>query len=749
MYPDRTGQRWTIRFDGQGVYVWPDRSDWNWGLSLSQFGTSARLHRPSCRPDVSAKDGRLEYAWSPAITEWYVNDERGLEHGFTVHAPIEHDGESSLVIDLTVRGELHGQVDADGLGVRFVDEAGSCALTYDGLVAFDANGRDLDASLSAHGRGLRLTVDVEDAVYPVTIDPVAQQAYLKASNTDAGDGFGRSVAVSGDTAVIGAPGERSNATGVNGNQANNSGVNTGAAYVFRRTGGTWAQEAYLKASNSELGDLFGVAVGISGDTIAVGATFEDSNATGVNGNQANNSEGAAGAVYVFQRTGSTWTQQAYLKASNTGNSDRFGSSVAVSGNTIVVGAPNEDSSATGVDGNGSDNSVAESGAAYVFHRTGSTWTQQAYLKASNTGSGDQFGWSVSVSGDLAVVGAYLEDSLATGIDGDGSTNGFGDSGAAYVFRRAGTVWAQDAFLKASNTGPGDNFGYSVDVSGDTVAVGALFEDSNATGIDGFPGDSFLTMDSGAAYVFAFSSGTWSQEAYVKASNTEEFDQFGSAVAISGDTVVVGATGESSNATGVNGNQGNNSSGFAGAAYVFARTGSTWSQQSYLKASNTGALDGFGGQIDVSGDLVVIGVQSEDSAATGIDGNGSDNTAAAAGAGYAFDLDTGNTGCPGALPPLLSGPPSASAGFTVTCPPFVSNCSGSPVVIFGECSPFPIPIDPLGCGTCTLAVNPAFGAVGPLVVGPGLPVGFSFCAQCACIAGACIELGISETITIVP
>src|SRR5207248_2080220 len=151
-------------------------------------------------------------------------------------------------------------------------------------------------------------------------------------------------------------------------------------------------------------DFFGGSVSISGDTVVVGALYEDSAATGINGNQSDNSATGSGAAYVFVRSGSTWTQQAYLKASNTGANDFFGVSVAISGNTIVAGAYGEDSAATGVNGNQADNGAVDSGAAYVFVRSGSTWTQQAYLKASNTGVSDFFGGSVAISGDTAVIG---------------------------------------------------------------------------------------------------------------------------------------------------------------------------------------------------------------------------------------------------------------------------------------------------------------------------------------------------------
>ena len=185
---------------------------------------------------------------------------------------------------------------------------------------------------------------------------------------------------------------------------------------------TLAQQAYLKASNTDSGDSFGYSVAISGDTAVVGAPFENSSASGVDGNQSDNSTGDAGAAYVFVWSGETWTQQAYLKASNPWWDDWFGNSVAVSGDTIVVGAQFEDSNATGVDGNQNNDSATNSGAAYVFVRSGETWSQQAYLKASNTGAGDQFGIDVSVSGDTIAVGAFHEDSNATGVNGNQSDN---------------------------------------------------------------------------------------------------------------------------------------------------------------------------------------------------------------------------------------------------------------------------------------------------------------------------------------
>jgi hypothetical protein len=471
--------------------------------------------------------------------------------------------------------------------------------------------------------------------------------YVKASNTGAGDFFGYSVALSadGNTLAVGAQGEDSNATGVNGNQANNSSPDAGAVYVYSRSGSTWVQQAYVKASNTEAFDSFGASVALSadGNTLAVGAPYEASNATGIGGNQASNSSPASGAVYVFSRSGSTWLQQAYVKASNTEEGDLFGNSVALSadGNTLAVGAEREDSNAIGVNGNQANNSLTDAGAVYVFSRSGTSWSQQAYVKASNTGPFDRFGRSVALSadGNTLAVGAPFEDSNATGVGGV-DNNSAADAGAVYVYSRSGITWSQQAYVKASNTGADDNFGNSVALSadGNTLAVGAPWEDSNAIGVNGNQANN-LSPGAGAVYVFSRSGSTWVQQAYVKASNTGADDFFGQSVALSadGNTLAVGATREYSNAIGVNGNQASNSSPASGAVYVFSRSGSTWLQQAYVKASNTEEGDFFGWSVALSadGNTLAVGALYEDSNATGIGGDQTNNSANAAGAVYLY------------------------------------------------------------------------------------------------------------------
>ncbi len=646
-------QQWRTEFDGRGFITQPDAGGWQWGLELKSYGFPGKKLECRAGSPVKAEGDRLTYQRDAALREWFVNDRTGLEHGFTLEQEPgrANNQKASLEFDLAVRGNLRPEISPDGVTLRFVDAQGVTALTYSKLRVWDAEGKNLRSYFVAQPDGVRLSVEADGANYPITVDPLAQQAYLKASNTDAEDQFGSSVAVSGDTVIVGAYLEDSNAAGIDGDQGNNSAPDAGAAYVFVRNGGTWTQQAYLKASNTDAGDKFGYSVAVSGDTALVAAYAEDSSAAGINGDQTDNNASNAGAAYVFVRNGADWTQQAYLKASNPGAEDRFGLSVAASGDTVVVGAYFEDSSSSGINGDQDNDGAPDAGAAYVFVRDGAIWTQQAYLKASNAGHYDNFGNSVAISDDTVVVGAFQEDSSAVRVNGDQMNNSAPDAGAAYIFVRNGATWTQQAYLKASNAEGGDEyfsadlFGWAVAVSGDTVVVGALLEESAATGVNGDQSDNSAPA-SGAAYVFVRNGSAWTQQAYLKASNTDPNDHFGQAVAVSGDIVVVGADFESSSATGINGDQTDNSTAGAGAAYVFARNGLTWTQQAYLKGSNTeggayifGVGDVFGTSVAVSGDTVVVGANLEDSSASGINGDESDNRATDAGAAYVFTLPT--------------------------------------------------------------------------------------------------------------
>ena len=240
------GQQWSTQFDKRGFLATPKDGGWQWGLELHSYGFAENPTAISGIPAVQADGQRLSYQWDANVEEWFVNDARGLEHGFTVNQrPALNSPSTTLDFLLGVRGGLRPKVTGDTLGVEFRDAAGATVLNYSGLKVWDADGKVLASRFAAAGENqVRLLVDERGARYPLTIDPIAQQAYLKASNNGgpSEDNFGRSVAVSGDTVVVGAPQEDSSTTGVN-STPDESAANAGAAYVFVRSGGAWTQEA--------------------------------------------------------------------------------------------------------------------------------------------------------------------------------------------------------------------------------------------------------------------------------------------------------------------------------------------------------------------------------------------------------------------------------------------------------------------------------------------------------------------------
>jgi FG-GAP repeat protein len=413
------------------------------------------------------------------------------------------------------------------------------------------------------------------AINPAQAAPtLAQQASLTAGDAAATELFGASAAIDGDTAVVGAP-----------NDDTAAGADAGSAYVFVRSGASWSQQAKLTGSMSEAGDSFGAAVGISGDTIVVGAPF------------ATNDSADLGQVYVFVRSGTSWSQQAALTVSGAGDG-LFGQAVAIDGDTIVAGAPFNDSAA------------GDGGSAFVFARSGTSWSQQAQLTAGDAAAGDQLGSGVAIDGDLAVIAAPFTDSAESGAD----------VGAAYVFARSGTSWSQE--IKLFPAVPQENGFFSLNsvaISGATVVVGDQASDTAAG------------ADVGEVTVFVRqAAGSWTREATLAAGDAAAGDIFGAGVSISGDTLVVGAPFDDT-AAGAD----------AGSAYVFSRSGTTWTQRQKLSASDAAAGDGFGNAVSISGDSVVAGAFFDDTAA------GADT-----GSAYVF--------APGAAPPPPTGDRYADA-----------------------------------------------------------------------------------------
>jgi hypothetical protein len=356
---------------------------------------------------------------------------------------------------------------------------------------------------------------------------------LLGEDGEAGDFFGYSVSIAGDTALVGAFHD------------NDNGPYSGSAYVFTRTGTTWTQQAKLLASDGAEGDWFGVSVSLFGDTALIGAHGDDDNGD------------TSGSAYVFTRTGTTWTQQAKLLASDGAMYDCFGWAVSLFGDTALIGTQYND-----------DNGD-ESGSAYVFTRTGTTWTQQANLHPTDAAPGDLFGCSVSISGNTALIGAYWDDD-----------NGE-DSGSAYVFTRTDNNWTQEQKLLASDGAYADRFGYAVSLDGDTALIGAYWDNDNGE-------------HSGSAYVFTRTGISWTQQQKLLASDGYIVDWFGVSVSLSGDTALIGACYDDDNDY------------ESGSAYIYTRADTTWTQQAKLLASDGQGMDTFGWSVSLSDNRALIG-----------------------------------------------------------------------------------------------------------------------------------------------
>ncbi len=410
------------------------------------------------------------------------------------------------------------------------DEAGAAGAPVGPHDGVGAVARALQTRPTPGGTILVLPLDGVGATRRTTTGSfnLTEEAELLASDGAAGDEFGTWVALEGDTALAGAPFDR------------DQGLNSGSAYVFVRTGTTWTQQAKLAAEDGAYAYWFGVSVALSGNIALVGALG------------ANGTAFASGAAYAFVRSGTTWTQEAKLVASDGASGDDFGSSVALSGNTAVIGA------------GGDDDHGYDSGSTYVFVRTGTVWTQQAKLAASDAAAGSGMGAAVDVDGDTAVAGVWRSS-----------------PGAAYVFVRNGTAWTQEAKLVADDVAVGQYFGFGVDVEGDFAIVGAS-------------GDAAAGENSGAAYVFARNGTSWTQEAKLVASDGSPWSFFGYAVAFDGDTAAVGARG-----------------GTTGSAYVFERGGTGWTEEAKLGPSDGAVGDAFGRSVGLNGGTVLVGASSHD------------------------------------------------------------------------------------------------------------------------------------------
>lgn len=360
---------------------------------------------------------------------------------------------------------------------------------------------------------------------------------VSAPAPDTRDYFGWTVSAENKRLLVGAPGEDGNSRTIDENMEDNSSLESGAAYLYEEVEGQIKLISYLKPTNGESGDSFGAGVGLSGNTLIIGAPDEDSASRMINNLPDDNTLENSGAAYIFDLVDGQWVQTAYLKAANSDEFDAFGWSVAISGDIAVVGAPYESSSSNVVNGEPLNNIFFAAGAAYVFRRVDGTWTQEAYLKPSNPGSQDLFGYSVAIDGESVVVGSPEDDSSNTETTPTAADNLLPDSGVLYVFEKLGDKWQQTALLKPSAAHEKYGFGNQVSIKNNRITSGAWLDRSASPGIN-FKQKNSNAPESGAAYLFEKSGSGWVEKYYIKSSNPAPFDRFGFSSILSGDRLVV-------------------------------------------------------------------------------------------------------------------------------------------------------------------------------------------------------------------
>jgi hypothetical protein len=466
------------------------------------------------------------------------------------------------------------------------------------------------------------------AIAPLALSqtPLVQHAYLKAESNDKWDQFGTSIALSGDFLAVGAPLESSDGT----SPSNNSEAESGAVYIYRRLGISWVPAGTIKAPLPIAGDHFGASLDLDGNTLAVGATGDDT-------------KGAeAGAVHVYVFNGLNWQHQAKLTGAFTEFQDGFGFDVDLEGDRLLIGAPTEDGGSLGVNGNEASNGKNNSGAAYLFERFATTWTQTTYFKALNADPGDQFGTAVSLDGNQVLIGAPFEGGKVPGVNANPANNGAIAAGAAYTFTNTTGAWVQEAHIKPVNPQNFAQFGISVDIEYDRLVIGANQENSRAKGVNGNPFDMSAGL-SGAAYMFERQPLTgWSQSAYIKATNTDANDLFGRKVALHGNTLLISAIYEASSARGIDGDDSLNNANKAGAVYMLEYMGGAWQHTHYIKASNAGSAARFGVSLAMQDATIIVGANQENSPSTGV--NGAQEFGGLLNSGAVYVIDTPPATC---------------------------------------------------------------------------------------------------------
>ena len=678
-------QAMTARFLAGAVRMQSARPDSDWWVEL---------RRPGAPPSMKAEGRRVEYTHSDGVREWYENQTAGFQHGFIVPARVNGQDDEMLRMRIAASGLSVSEDPSSGGDLVFTDPSGRALAAYRGLKVWDSVGNELDAEMRPSREGFEIAVNDRDAVYPVHIDPyfinLEQSIMPEMTGTgSSNDRFGYAMALDGNTAVV---------TSVSAPSSLGGG---GRAYVFLRNAGVWSLQDEVWAGDGSGGGEFGNAVALEGDTLVVGAWKADVSAP-------SNDDGAA---YIFQRSQGQWNQIAKLvpqttvsegffgsslalqgdelavgsnnsgvhlyrriggvwqfnkKVAANALSYGFGTSVAISGETMIIGAPREAAP------------LSQVGAVYVFGKSAGEWVQQQRIASPFTRSEDKFGMAVALDGDIAAVGAPLADGATTTdcggfaiyrrnaagtwvqdftyqplasnrynggalavsgesvlvgsslftsgsaiyqpangtwqsryyfnyrpgvIDGTtlllGASTNQGDGvssastfGAAFIYEFDGTAWPLQQRLTMGNSMEGTGLGTTLAMQGDTALISAPGEPAPA----GAP--------AGAVYVFVKSNGLWSQQARLIAATPSARREFGTSLALDGNTAAVACVQDSHYTAG--GTETTN----VGSVTVFVRTGTTWSQQKKLYASDFANSDSFGSGLALKGDQILVGAPGD-------------------------------------------------------------------------------------------------------------------------------------------
>ena len=592
------GQDLRAWFGSGGIEIAGGQSgeEWTLGVSLRGLRRSEEYERSGDRT-ATAGGKRVEIA-TPFIglSEWFENRRTGIEQGFTLSRRLRGTGELKIELDLAGSLQAVAGGSADGAAeIWFLSDAGERILRYSGLKAWDADGFDLEVRMELGGSKISLVVADSGARYPITVDPLFSRFVERLSEEpDEGDRFGGAIALSGDTALIGAPGDDTHL----GNEA-------GSVYVFRREGVNWSREANLNASDGRLRGQFGIAVDVEGDRAIIGSW---------------------GSAYTYERTGGRWVESSRLLLGD-GLVVGFGTSVSISGDSALVGSLNGDSD---------QGDQTAFGAGYVYDWDGTNWVFQQRLEMPAGSAGGELFNPVALDGDTALVGGpfgadfsgvarvfvrnggvwEMEQEIpalgahaaffgrAVDVEGDTiviGSDSTGGVGTAHVLVRSGDAWQPKTTLTASISSADASFGNSVALDDGRIVVGA-------------PGAQLIpTLSTGAAFAFALSGSSWIQDGLIAGGTLNAERRRGAAVAIDGDTVLVSSF--------------SNDLFFSaeGAARVFVRDVIGWEEQAQLVGTDPAREDFFGASVALGEEVALVGASGDDTVSS-ID----------AGAAYLFD-----------------------------------------------------------------------------------------------------------------